>query len=129
MAKSRMRGKNMRAHDHDNKLDQDCQNAPSGDGRTTTNMTDAAQDQEAVVLSLIFSGYVATDTKPGSTEASSGLEDARGLLDISSSSNSEDMRGVIRFSWRRCYVMAVRYRITCSYKVNKGLANEKKQQC
>lgn len=56
-------------------------------------MPDAAQAQEPLLLSLEFSASVIPGgTKPGSTEASSGLEDARRLLDISTSSNSEDMR-------------------------------------
>jgi len=55
-------------------------------------MPDAAQVQEAVVPSLESSGFVVSGTGPGSTEASSGLEDARRLLDRSSSSTAEDMR-------------------------------------
>jgi hypothetical protein len=55
-------------------------------------MPDAAQAQEAVVPSLRSSGFVASGTGPGSTEASSVLEDARRLLDKSSSSIAEDMR-------------------------------------
>jgi hypothetical protein len=61
-------------------------------------MPDAAHDQEAVVLSLTLSGYVASGTKSGSTEASSGLEDARRMLDISTSSYCEDMRGASQLS-------------------------------
>jgi hypothetical protein len=64
-------------------------------------MPDAAQAQEAVVFSLGFSGYEAVRTKTGSTETSSGLEDARLLLDRSSSSIAEDMRGEVQLSWRR----------------------------
>jgi hypothetical protein len=95
MAKRRMRGKNMRAHDQDIKLDfkdQDCQMAYRTDSRTTTNMPDAAQVQEAVVPSLKSSAFVVSGTGPGSTEASSELEDARRLSDKSSSSTAEDMR-------------------------------------
>lgn len=51
-------------------------------------MPDAAQVQEAVVPS---SGLVVSGTGLGFTEAPSGLEDARRLLDKSSSSNAEDM--------------------------------------
>jgi len=92
MAKSRMRGKNMRTHDQDNKLgDQDGQIAHLPISRTT-NMPDAAQVQEVVVPSLKSSGFVVSDTEPGSTEACSGLEDARRLSDKSSSSKAEDMR-------------------------------------
>ena len=84
----------MRAHDHDNKLDQDRQNVHQVIA-APTNIPDAAQAQEAVVPSrkLVSSG-----TESGSTEASGGLEDARRLLDISSSSISEDMGG--GESWR-----------------------------
>lgn len=94
MANSRTRGKNMRAHDQDIKLDgsrlSDCL---STDNRSrTTNMPDAAQVQAAVVPSLTSSGFVASGTGPGSTEASSRLEDARRLPDKSSSSSAEDMR-------------------------------------
>ena len=52
-------------------------------------MPDATQVQEAVVPS---SGFAVSGTGPGSTELSSELEDARRLLDKSSSSNAEDMR-------------------------------------
>lgn len=93
MAKSRIRGKNMRAHDQDNKLDQSSRlsdfllNHPIS--RTSTNMPEAAQVHEAVVPSLRSSGFTGRE----STEASvSELEDARRLLDKSSSSNVEDMR-------------------------------------
>ena len=55
-------------------------------------MLDAAQVQEAVVPSLRSSVVVVSGTGPGSTEASSGLEDARRLSDKSSSSNVEDMK-------------------------------------
>ncbi len=58
-------------------------------------MPDAAQVQEVVVPSLKSSEFVVSGTGPGSTNASSGLEDARRLLDKSSSSNSEDMREVM----------------------------------
>ena len=98
MANRRTRGKNMRAHDQDIKLNgsrlSDCL---STDSRSrTTNMPDAAQVQEAVVPSLTSSGFVASGTGPGSTEASSRLEDdARRLSDKSSSSNAEDMRVVV----------------------------------
>lgn len=52
-------------------------------------MPDAAQVQEAVVPS---SGFVVSGSGPGFTEAPSGLEDARRLLDKSSSSYADDMR-------------------------------------
>ena len=75
------------------------QDAHQGDSRrkVATYMPDAAQAHEAVVFSP---GYVAVRTKLGSTEASSGLDDARLLLDRSSSSISEDMRGEAQLSWR-----------------------------
>jgi hypothetical protein len=62
-------------------------------------MPDAAQAQVAVVFSLGLSEYEAVRTKLGSTEAS--LEDVRPLLDRSSSSIAEDMRGEVQLSWRR----------------------------
>ena len=89
-----MRGENMRAHDQDIKLDQDSNGQIARRPiAALTNMPDAAQVQEVVVPSLISSGLVVSGTRLGSTEASiSGLEDARRLLDKSSSSNAEDMR-------------------------------------
>jgi hypothetical protein len=69
----------------------------SSTDRSTTNMQDAAQAQEALVLSLQLSAFgVPSGAKPGSTEASGRLEDVRRLLDISTSSKSEDMRGIIQ---------------------------------
>jgi hypothetical protein len=56
-----------------------------------TNITDVAQAQEAVALSLGSSRYVG-GCNPGSKEASGRVEAARSLLDRSSSSKSEDMR-------------------------------------
>ena len=71
------------------------------DSRTSTNMLDATQVQEAVMPSLKSSGLVVVSgTGLGFTEASSGLEDARRLSDKSSSSNAADMREWTEWRWQ-----------------------------
>jgi hypothetical protein len=117
---------------------------PTSSDSRTTNMPDAAQAQEAPVLSLKFSGFVVpSGTKSGPTEASSGLEDARRLLDISTSSNSEDMRGgdtvqlaltrtvfihlVLRvMSWQSGHTTQISL---ASHETDTNVANTKKRRC
>ena len=60
-----------------------------------TNTALVAQAQDVVVLSLGSSGYVRGGARPASPEAPGGVEDARNLLDRSSSSKSDDMGDVV----------------------------------